>query len=276
MRIGSLFSGIGGLELGLERAGVGQVVWQCEINPFCRQVLEKHWPTVTRFTDVTQPRVWPAVDVICGGFPCQDVSSAGKRAGLAGQRSGLWHHFAAVVEQVAPSFVVVENVASGARKWLPTVRRALHMLGYRTTAYGVSAFDVGAPHFRRRVFVLARHADSERRGARGSVQLRARHEEGAHASAQRDGGRGPAPDLDSGGQPEPEGPIGEVWRWVADGGRWTVEPDVCGVAHGLPHRVDRLRALGNAVVPQCAEVIGRLILRPTHATAVAHEDKEKR
>ena len=177
LTIGSLFSGIGGLELGLEWAGLGPIVFQCEVDAFCRAVLGKHWPHVTRFEDVTQPRSWPYVDLVCGGFPCQDVSSAGKRRGLGGQRSGLWYHFARVVEQIAPRFVVVENVASGQKAWLPHVRHGLHLLGYRTRALGISARDVGAPHLRERLFVIA-YADGrllrhklERQSARRAHEL---------------------------------------------------------------------------------------------------------
>jgi site-specific DNA-cytosine methylase len=156
--IGSLFSGIGGLELGLERAGVGRVVFQVELDPFCRAVLEKHWPGVDRsVVDVraASASVLPRVDVLCGGFPCQDLSAAGKGAGLAGARSGLWFEFRRLVAELAPSYAVVENVASGAKRWLCEVRSGLHELGYRTTALGISAADVGAPHRRERIFVVA-------------------------------------------------------------------------------------------------------------------------
>jgi DNA (cytosine-5)-methyltransferase 1 len=228
LRIGSLFSGIGGLELGLERAGVGHVVFQCEIDPFCRQVLAKHWPNVERFEDVTQPRDWPEVDLICGGFPCQDVSAAGLGAGLAGARSGLWRYFADIVARVQPWIVVVENVASGKSRWLRQVRHDLHVRGYGTAAYAVSAADVGAPHLRRRVFVVANRDQARREGAGPEA-----HAEGC-------------------------GPAAGTW--------WASEPDVARVVHGLRGGLDgrkrrnRIRALGNAVVPQCAEVIGRVIL----------------
>lgn len=339
MLIGSLFSGIGGLELGLERAGLGPVAWQCEIDPFCRAVLAKHWPNVTRFDDVTRPRDYPHVDLICGGFPCQDVSSAGRRRGIGGARSGLWWYFASIVEQVRPRFVVVENVASGAKAWLPHVRHQLHMLGYRTRAYGISAADVGAPHLRRRVFVVA---DAHRQGEStraidaevGSASAVAADAERAELRKQPGGGCGasrggaslpridgearPSADvagLASGGAPRQEGSQGaspdphgqhggagvlgtpswteragrsephgtphadahssgregpwlgshEGWARSADG-VW--EPPLGGlvpVVHGLSGglvgrgRRERIRALGNSVVPQCAEAIGRLI-----------------
>lgn len=257
-RIGSLFSGIGGLELGLERAGLGPVVWQCELSEFCRSVLAKHWPDVQRFKDVTRPREYPSVDLICGGFPCQDVSSAGKRRGLGGERSGLWYHFARVVRQVRPSWVVVENVASGARAWLPTVRRDLHVLGYDTTAVALSAFDVGAPHLRRRIFVIA--SDAER------VQLR--EQSGRRGGANRKGTSlapvaGQAGDADAYGDGDGEsivpvdGKVSRVQSVAGSTSHWATLPEFRRVDDGAS---GRLHALGNAVVPQCAEVIGRMIL----------------
>ena len=252
MRIGSLFSGIGGLELGLEWAGLGSVVWQCEIDPFCRAVLAKHWPDVTRFEDVTAKRDWPHVDLVCGGFPCQDVSGAGKGAGLAGARSGLWYEFARIVGEVRPRFVVVENVTSGKRRWLPTVRRDLHVLGYRSRAIALSAADVGAPHLRRRVFVVA---DAYPGGL----------------EAGREGGAGdgrPSPGFRDPDEARRQGAGAEAYErreGPSDGRWWASEPDVGRVAHGLSGGLDgrrrraRLRSLGNAVVPQCAEVVGRII-----------------
>ena len=110
MRIGSLFSGIGGLELGLERAGCGEVVWQCEADPFARRVLAKHWPGVPIYGDVRSMGAWlpvPDVDIICGGFPCQDISTAGKGAGLDGTRSGLFFELARIVRVVRPRYLVL-------------------------------------------------------------------------------------------------------------------------------------------------------------------------
>lgn len=225
MNIGSLFSGIGGLELGLEWAGLGPVVWQVESDSFCRRVLAKHWPDVDR--SVTDVRAASAtnlrrVDLICGGFPCQDVSSAGKRAGLEGERSSLWREFRRIVAELTPRVVVVENVASGARRWLCSVRSDLHALGYRTRAIRLGACDVGAPHRRFRVFVLA---DA--------------HTQSSNVwETQR-----------------------EALRDATRRARWTAEPAMGRVADGLSRRLDRRRreALANAVVPQCAEVVGRVI-----------------
>lgn len=113
MRIGSLFSGIGGLELGLERAGVGHTVWQVEQDEYCRAVLARHWPDAQRFTDVRtvgSGNLAP-VDVICGGFPCQDVSATGRRRGIiAGTRSGLWFEYSRILRELRPRYAIVENV----------------------------------------------------------------------------------------------------------------------------------------------------------------------
>lgn len=291
--MGSLFSGIGGLELGLERAGFGPVAWQVECNPYARKVLAKHWPNVDR--SVEDVRLGTAqslspVGLICGGFPCQDVSTAGKGAGLTGARSGLWYEYLRILSELRPACAVIENVASGARRWLPHVRRDLHLLGYRTRALALSAFDIGAPHMRRRVFVLAAHPDriglrleqgrGERANGEGQAEPTDASSARATADANRVGGesRGrriatePAfasadrvresratADADSVRQPQQEGRVGYEWRRDSDGGGWTVEPPVCGVAHGVPRRVDRNRTLGNAVHPACAEVAGNVL-----------------
>lgn len=163
MRIGSLFSGIGGLELGLEWAGVGHTVWQVEQDPFCRAVLAHHWPDAVRHNDVRTVGAHnlEPVDVICGGFPCQDISYAGKGAGLSGERSGLWSEFARIVGELGPQFVVVENVAALLTRGIDAVLGTLADLGYDAEWSTLRASDVGAPHRRERVFIVA-HARRER------------------------------------------------------------------------------------------------------------------
>jgi DNA (cytosine-5)-methyltransferase 1 len=288
LTIGSLFSGIGGLELGLEWAGLGPVVWQCEIDPFCREVLAKHWPHVERFTDVTRPRSYPPAELLCGGFPCQDVSSAGYGRGLGGPRSGLWWHFARVIRQVRPRVVVVENVASGAKRWLLAVSEALGDLGYRTRALGIGAADVGALHRRKRVFVIAyapglrrearklqreqtegrapTDADATRRDLRVAPHAHRDGELSLPFDAEMAGTPTLAPDADGSGvrieQGRRRGEGGaareEVPTWAR--GRFA-EPEVVRMVHGLPRGLDgaRRKSLGNCVVPQCAQVVGEVI-----------------
>ena len=155
--VGSLFSGIGGLELGLEWAGLGPVLFQVEKEPFCREVLARHWPTVARFDDVCTVGAHnlPAVDLLCGGFPCQDLSLAGKGAGLDGERSGLWWEYARIVREIRPRFVVVENVAALLSRGLDRVLGTLATLGYDAWWDCIPAAAVGAPHQRDRLFVVA-------------------------------------------------------------------------------------------------------------------------
>lgn len=242
MRIGSLFSGIGGLELGLERAGVGHVVWQVELDPFCRSILAKHWPEAQRFEDVCKvgANSLSPVDVLCGGFPCQDLSVAGRGAGLGGERSGLWYEFRRLVGELQPAFVVAENVAHGRGRWLPFVRHDLEALGYGTRAFVLGADEVGAPHQRRRCFVIA-HADGL------TVRQRAERVPARRARGVRGKGQGKPLDARASGRP-------------AGSSAWGAFPSVLGVDDGVPSRLDRERALGNAVVPQVAEVIGRVLL----------------
>jgi DNA (cytosine-5)-methyltransferase 1 len=155
LTVGSLFSGLGGLELGLEWAGIGPVVWQVEIDPFRQSVLKRHWPDAHLFEDVHQAKGLPYVGLICGGFPCQDLSSSGKKLGLSGSRSGLWNQMAGVIEDGRPEWVVVENVASGANKWVDEVCGDLEQIGYGSIPIPLEARYVGLPHRRKRVFVVA-------------------------------------------------------------------------------------------------------------------------
>lgn len=256
LTIGSLFAGIGGIDLGLERAGHGPVLWQVEIDARCRLVLEHHWPNAKRYEDVRSvgAATLAPVDLICGGFPCTDVSSAGKRAGLAGARSGLWFEYLRIVTELRPSWVVVENVASGARAWVDAVLTGLGELGYACLPIPLSAADVGAPHLRRRIFVVATNTDAR------SESTRAKHAEVASASAPADA------DQDD---------VRNKSRWCSGARRqgseaepahdgWSAaQPAMVRVVSGLPNRLDqahaRIQALGNSVVPQCAEVIGHVI-----------------
>jgi DNA (cytosine-5)-methyltransferase 1 len=271
LTIGSLFSGIGGLELGLCWAGLGPVLWQVERDPFCRSVLARHWPGVDRYADVREV-VGAAVlvpDCLVGGFPCQDVSSAGNRAGLAGRRSGLWSQFARLAGELRPAWIVVENVASGAGLWVDQVCSDLEGLGYASLPVPLSARGVGLPHRRSRIFIVS-HALCERQpagrnGRQAEPPGRTKLGGLCGALAYPDGG-GCERERESeparvegapGNEPDRRG------AWRASEPERTVttpaQPDLGGVAHGVPDRLDRLRALGNSVVPQCAEVIGHLI-----------------
>ncbi len=156
-RVLSLFAGIGGFDLGLERTGGFKTVAFCEIDPFCRRVLAKHWPEVPCYHDVrtlSGEQVGP-VDVICGGFPCQDISFAGKGAGLAGERSGLWSEYARLIDELRPLYVIVENVAALLGRGLATVLGDLAAIGYDAEWHCIPASAVGAPHRRDRLWIVA-------------------------------------------------------------------------------------------------------------------------
>lgn len=334
LTFGSLFAGIGGFDLGLERAGM-VCKWQVEIDEYASKVLAKHWPNVHRWDDV---RTWPQenteyVDVICGGFPCQDISYAGKGAGLDGERSGLWFEFARVVREMGPRAVAVENVAALLTRGLDEVLGTLASLGYDAEWDCIPAAAVGAPHIRDRIFILG-YASSKRLPARrisdrehvgnesdaaskdAEILADAKGQRcgktGEHCERQakrptnsgdvlansegngrrqrisdaRRSGEGTSPreerrpwDSDSSSsdtnsevlasrneqgviREATKGTLAELERIRSKyRGFWDVEPAVGRVANGIPNRAHRLRGLGNAIVPQVAEVIGRQIVQ---------------
>ena len=159
LRMGSLFSGIGGLDLGLERAFKGQLqtAWQVEENQFCCSILERHWPHAKRYDDVRTVGAHnlEPVDILCGGFPCQDISIAGKGEGLNGKRSGLWWEFHRIINELRPSVVVMENVPAITIRGLSAVVGSLAQIGYDCQWTIISAKQCGAPHLRRRWFAVA-------------------------------------------------------------------------------------------------------------------------
>lgn len=266
MNILSLFAGIGGLELGLERAGVGNTRWQVELEPFNRKVLAAHWPDAQRFADVRDVSAadFPGCEVICGGFPCQDISSAGKGEGIDGQRSGLWREFARLIGEIRPRIVVVENVPDLAFRGLGRVLGDLCALGYDAEWEIVSAQDAGAPHLRKRLFILATLCDPDAQGQPASS------EHAGEASRLRGDGSDPDSEGLEGRHgidvQERAGERAARTRRSSSSQRdplswWEAEPEVGPVADGIPGRVAQLRALGNAVVPQVAELVGRRALR---------------
>ncbi len=294
MNVLDLFSGIGGFSLGLERAGMRTVAF-CEIEPFCRAVLAKHWPGVPCYDDVrtlTADRLAAdgigAVDVICGGYPCQPFSHAGKQRGAQDPRH-LWPEMRRLVGEVRPAWVVAENVAGHVTLGLDQVLADLEADGYAGRALVVPAAAVDAPHIRQRVWIVARDRDRDRESA-CPVDAEASGLPGDLPNAT--GGRRQEDVLDVEGEkslwtqagfaagvrphvadadslrPQGHGRLRERAgeRTTRQSGRavpyeWLPEPGIRRVAHGIPRRVDRLRALGNAVVPQVVQVIGEAIMR---------------
>ena len=291
MKFGSLFSGVGGMDLGLERAGL-ECRWQIENDPYAVRVLEKHWPDVTRYGDITEVdfgSVEP-VELLAGGFPCQDLSYAGKGLGLSGPRSGLWSEFKRAVRVVGPRLVLVENVPALLGRGMGVVVGDLAALGYDVEWESVPAAALGAPHLRYRVFIVA-HADESGRGGRtGQLGAGRRSESsdrrigdvadspgvgcrtGRARRPDTGGSRQPEQPLQALADPDGQGPQGRVFggerarerlaraRREAEQTVWSSDAGIRRVAHGVPRRVDRLRGLGNAVVPQVAQWIGERIL----------------
>ena len=297
LTFGSLFAGIGGFDLGLERAGM-TCAWQVEREPYAGRVLEKHWPNVRRHDDVcTFPPAegdW-SVDLICGGFPCQDISVAGKGLGLAGARSGLWHEMHRIIGEIRPRFVLVENVAALLGRGMGTVLGDLAEIGYDAEWHVIPASAVGAPHRRERVWIVADagRKHSEEIGGCDSGDAQACGQRGDFGAGSVANARGFAAtkaneDLGDSDSSLLEG-LGQVWGQNASArsqvlqsartshhtGKWgATEPDVGRVAHGVPSRVDRLRGLGNAVVPQIVELIGRRIIELSGGPAGGRDGKE--
>ena len=230
MNVLDLFSGIGGFALGFERAGC-RTVALCEKAPAARVILACVWPGVPCYPDIRKLTAARLLrdgigrpDIVCGGFPCQDISSAGRGLGLSGERSALWHEMLRLVQECRPGWVVVENVPALRVRGADQVLAGLEAAGYACWPLVVGAGHAGAPHRRQRVFVVA-NAD------RAGLEMRL-----------------------AGSTHAPAGLPTQRRR------RWPVEPGVGRVAHGVPARMDRLRALGNAVVPDVATLIARAIL----------------
>jgi DNA (cytosine-5)-methyltransferase 1 len=273
MKVGSLFTGIGGFDLGLEAAGM-QIIFQCENDPYCQKVLRAHWPDVPLVPDVRdiyrfadeyencpdcgEPYCarheehfsecgcigcmewdsdWVSPDLLCGGFPCQDISLIGKREGIDGKRSGLWEEFKRIIGALQPRWVLIENVAALRNSGLDRVLADLAAIRYGAEWSCLRAADIGAPHNRDRIWIVAY---PEREGLEG------------HA------GNGPRIWTE-----ETYRSISEARLRNRQGGEgwWAAESGVGRVAHGVSARMDRLRCLGNAVVPQLVQVIGEAILR---------------
>ena len=277
LTFGSLFAGIGGFDLGFERAGF-QCKWQVEIDDYATRVLERHWPNVHRERDIRQcgRHNLDRVDCIIGGWPCQDISYAGAGAGLNGARSGLFFEAARLVRELQPRAVVLENVAGLLTRGLDRVLGTLASFGFDAEWHCIPAAALGAPHIRDRVFIIGTtramgNTNSTRRKTRAAKRevcgetrkqvLAARGENVSDTNGARRKGRGQNGDFS--GQAGLRGRTGsdEIERVrLAFADWWATEPDVGRVAHGVPARVDRLRCLGNAIVPQVAEVVARIAL----------------
>jgi DNA (cytosine-5)-methyltransferase 1 len=241
LTFGSLFAGIGGFDLGLERAGM-RCAWQVEIDPYARRVLEKHWPNVRRWDDV---RTFPPsgewnVDVIAGGFPCQPISHAGKQRGSNDAR-WLWPEFARVIGILRPHYVILENVPALLNRGFDAVLGDLAALGFDAEWSCISACAMGAPHMRKRLFVMA-YPMRERKSC-SSVNSKCRE------ALSRESNNFGMPSISE-----------AIWG--------NPDPEILRMADGISKEVDGIRVAGNAVVPQVAEWIGRCLLESISEPAV--------
>jgi DNA (cytosine-5)-methyltransferase 1 len=314
LRVLDLFSGIGGFSLGLERAGMETAAF-CEIDPKCRRRLSLLWPEIKIHDDVKQldgRQYAGAIDVICGGYPCQPFSAAGKQQGEADPRH-LWPEMHRIIRQACPRWVIAENVRGHVSLGFDTVASQLEDDGFTVWPFIIPASAVGAPHRRDRIWILAHHSGDGRGTGwpgrsdsgcpwelertlqivgnsagsglphRGRTQMADSREE--KPKYERPGGAlgglsnmantlchhvqgRQQPDQEERQEPS-ERQTGLCGGAREASSQWAVEPDVGRVAHGVPDRVDRLRMLGNAVVPQIPEFIGRTIIAYERQLATA-------
>ena len=269
LKVLDLFSGIGGFSLGLERTGGFETVAFCEIEEYPRKVLKKHWPEVPIYEDVrdlTAERLATdgiGVNVITGGFPCQDLSVAGKQAGINAERSGLWSECARLLGEIRPDYAIFENVTallSGDNgKWFQRVLWDISQVGYDAEWHCIPASELGAHHHRDRVWIIAYPNES------------AMWNKWRKAWPVDNGAKGYATHpMQQGLQRSSEqgifGKGREKWQQFTAGQLCSfkdfsdIEPTICRKTNGLPNYMDRLKGLGNAVVPQIPELIGRAIL----------------
>jgi DNA (cytosine-5)-methyltransferase 1 len=252
LTFGSLFAGIGGIDLGLERAGM-VCRWQVEIDDYASKVLAKHWPMVHREKDVRKCGLHnlERVDVIAAGFPCQDISYAGAGAGMKGERSGLFYEASRIIRELGPRFVLLENVSALLTRGIGDVLGTLASIGYDSEYHCIPASYFGAPHRRDRIWIVANSRHWGRRDFGNA-------ERGKDSQ-----GKWPA-DTDSTCRSSLQSePVAKPIEWP-DPPRidwWDSEPSVGRMADGIPRRMDRVKCLGNSVVPQVAEFIGKGIFQ---------------
>jgi len=291
MKVLDLFAGIGGFTLGLERAGFETVAF-CEIEPYAQKVLQKNWPEVPIYDDVRQLTAERlaadgiGVDVITGGFPCQDISLAGRQAGIEGERSGLWGEIARLISELQPRYAIMENVTNlisgDSGRWFGRVLGDLAEIGYDAEWHCIPASAIGAHHHRDRVWIICYPREvlleNSRHGRRWDTESATRGQD-AQTERQCDTDQTIRPSEDVAdtqciGQSR-QGMHGRSFSTKAHKDRqtdwlinrcegneasWDVEPDVGRVVDGIPNRSHRLKCLGNAVVPPIPELIGRAIL----------------
>ena len=277
IRLGSLFAGTGGFELGaqwaFDRAGIPhKVLFQVEQNKYCQSILKKHWPDAQVFDDVCAVgrHNLPDVDILMGGFPCQDISVAGHQKGVInGKKSGLWFEMLRIISELRPKIAVLENVPNVLRVGGPAVIGGLTKIGYDCEWTIVSAKQFGAPHLRKRWFCIA--TNTNHRSASTKIQTGWQKHSVCNTGAEKNATN---PDIEYmqeqpiNAKPMEEARLSECGsgkiEWQNKDQYWKkgpTEPPLCSMDDGIPDRLARLRALGNAIVPQCSEYIFEHIIK---------------
>jgi len=241
-----------------------EIIWQSEIDPYACKVLSKHWPKVPNHGNIKNIH-WGNVvrpDILCGGYPCQPFSSAGKRNGANDPRH-LWPWVREAISELRPKYAILENVRGHITLGLSTVLGELASIGYDAEWQIVSANSVGAPHLRERVIIIA-HPFRELANTDNSGQLQRQpqiftaHRWLNALNLTRSSSTNVADTHSISGHIEHQRQV--LQPNFAGCSWWQTEPNVGRVADGIPHRVDRLRGLGNSVVPQVAELVGRMVI----------------
>lgn len=262
LRVLDLFSGIGGFSLGLERTGAFVTTMFCEIEPYCREVLRKHWPDVPIHNDVRTLHLKEGeVDVITGGFPCQDISLAGKGGGIQGERSGLVFEIIRLINEGKPRFVILENSPALRSRGLDKVLQALHEIGYDAEWHCIPACHLGAHHRRDRIWVVAypRRPHGERWGGKcGRPETARPRNKSCRSGSHTVNGEELAHTYGARLEVILQGQSAECPA-IVGASEWAVEPNVGRVAYGVSSRVHRIKALGNSIVPAIPEAIGYAI-----------------
>ena len=284
LKILDLFSGIGGFSLGLEATGGFETSAFCDIDPYCRKVLQQHWPNVPIFEDIKKLKGTDigTVDIITGGYPCQPFSVAGKQKGVEDKRH-LWPEYFRLIKECRPTWVIGENVSGHIKLGLDSVISDLESEGYSTRTFSISASSIGANHKRERIWIVAHRKENvadaygvndaigrvnrtiQETGGSGSIDERG---SGTNANGFSQSSKNET--LDSTITNSNSKRQQEQWRTsttqtknksIECSSWWKTEPNVGRVVNGVPNRVDRLKALGNSLIPQIPFYIGQTILR---------------
>ena len=296
LKILDLFSGIGGFSLGLEATGGFETTAFCDIDPYCRSVLKKHWPNVPIFEDIRKLKGTDigTVDIITGGYPCQPFSVAGKQKGVEDKRH-LWPEYFRLIKECRPTWVIGENVSGHIKLGLDSVIEDLESEGYATRTFSISASSIGANHKRERIWIVANSHNTRNRTPQYDCkqkQSKNKQEWKEHSqykfsgqsknvanaygvndavgrvdrTIQETGGSGSIDERGSGTNANgfsqsSKNETLDSKKQFTNQNYWKTEPNVGRVVNGVPHRVDRLKALGNSLVPQIPFYIGQTILR---------------